>query len=144
MFFNNPKEVNQANFKFKKIIGSTVIDVTGDWIFTEGTNAYNFVTGEIPEDMSTQILHCIQNIEAILEEFEIGLERVPGGFNFFVSDVEAFHEAIDVLDYGRGLETHMMQVEQRDFKDTKVKVVVEALAFRDVFYTDEEERKIKI
>ena len=81
---------------FEDEIGYSRAVVQGDWIFVSGTTGFDYATMTIADDIVTQAVQCLRNIESALAQANASLADVVR-VTYMLPDASEFPQCWPVL-----------------------------------------------
>ena len=114
---------------FEDEIGYSRAVVQGDWIFVSGTTGFDYATMTIADDIVTQAVQCLRNIESALAQANASLADVVR-VTYMVPDASEFPQCWPVLRQFFGAIRPAATMISVGLADPRMRIEIEVTALR--------------
>ncbi len=114
---------------FEVEIGYSRAVVQGDWIFVSGTTGFDYATMTIADDIVTQAVQCLRNIESALAQANASLADVVR-VTYMVPDASEFPQCWPVLRQFFGTIRPAATMISVGLADPRMRIEIEVTALR--------------
>lgn len=114
---------------FEVEIGYSRAVVQGDWIFVSGTTGFDYATMTIADDIVTQAVQCLRNIESALAQANASLADVVR-VTYMLPDASEFPQCWPVLRQFFGAIRPTATMISVGLADPRMRIEIEVTALR--------------
>ncbi|MBL8242890.1 MAG: RidA family protein [Rhodanobacteraceae bacterium] len=114
---------------FEDEIGYSRAVVQGDWIFVSGTTGFDYATMTIADDIVTQAVQCLRNIESALAQANASLADVVR-VTYMLPDASEFPQCWPVLRQFFGAIRPAATMISVGLADPRMRIEIEVTALR--------------
>ena len=114
---------------FEDEIGYSRAVVQGDWIFVSGTTGFDYATMTIADDIVTQAVQCLRNIESALAQANASLADVVR-VTYMLPDASEFPQCWPVLRQFFGTIRPAATMISVGLADPRMRIEIEVTALR--------------
>lgn len=114
---------------FEVEIGYSRAVVQGDWIFVSGTTGFDYATMTIADDIVTQAVQCLRNIESALAQANASLADVVR-VTYMLPDASEFPQCWPVLRQFFGAIRPAATMISVGLADPRMRIEIEVTALR--------------
>ena len=114
---------------FEDEIGYSRAVVQGDWIFVSGTTGFDYATMTIADDIVTQAVQCLRNIESALAQANASLADVVR-VTYMLPDASEFPQCWPVLRQCFGAIRPAATMISVGLADPRMRIEIELTALR--------------
>jgi enamine deaminase RidA (YjgF/YER057c/UK114 family) len=114
---------------FEDEIGYSRAVVQGDWIFVSGTTGFDYATMTIADDIVTQAVQCLRNIESALAQANASLADVVR-VTYMLPDASEFPQCWPVLRQFFGAIRPAATMISVGLADPRMRIEIELTALR--------------
>jgi enamine deaminase RidA (YjgF/YER057c/UK114 family) len=115
--------------RFEEEIGYSRAVVQGDWVFVSGTTGFDYASMTIAEDIETQTVQCLRNIEAALTQAGAAWADVVR-VNYVLPDASEFPKCWTALRQVFGPVRPAAMMISAGLVDARMKIEIEVTALK--------------